>query len=276
MTNKFKLAVCQMEVADNKKENISRALRMIKTVAENNAQVAVLPEMFNCPYDNGKFRAYAEGGEGAETLEAISKAAKEYGLYIVAGSIPELDGGRVYNSSFIFGRKGEVIGRHRKMHLFDVQIAGKLSFKESSTLAPGDRVTVVDTEFCKIGVAICYDIRFPELLRLMALKGAKLVVVPAAFNMVTGPAHWEPLIRIRAVDNQVYMVAASPAQSESASYKAYGNSMVVEPWGGILSRAGYGEEIIYAAIDLDQVDKVRNELPLLEHRRTDIYEIIEK
>jgi omega-amidase len=276
MTDKFKLAVCQMEVADNKNENIQRAVEMIKKAAQNHASIAVLPEMFNCPYDNSKFAEYAESSRDGKTLKAISKIAVESGMYIVAGSIPELDEGKVYNSSFIFDPKGEIIGRHRKIHLFDIQIPGKISFKESSVLAPGDRITVAETEFCKIGVAVCYDMRFPELMRLMALKGAKLIVVPAAFNMVTGPAHWEPLVRIRAVDNQVYMAVASPAQSDKASYKAYGNSMIVEPWGSILSRADYGEEIIYADIDLKQVDKIRSELPLLEHRRTDVYEINEK
>ena len=265
-----------MEVIDNKDSNIKKALEMIKIAAENKSNMVILPEMFNCPYDNSKFREYAEERKNSKTLKAIKESAKELNLYIVAGSIPELEDDNLYNSSFIFDRDGEIIASHRKMHLFDIDIAGKISFKESETLSAGNQITVVDTELCKIGVAICYDIRFPELLRLMALRGAELIVIPGAFNMTTGPAHWETLIRARAIDNQLYVAAASPARNEELSYVAYGNSMVADPWGEIVARAGEKEEIVYANIKLSRVNDVREELPVLNGRRNDIYGLIEK
>ncbi|MEN6294481.1 MAG: carbon-nitrogen hydrolase family protein [Methanobacterium sp.] len=276
MKNQFKLALCQMKVIDNKDSNIQNALGMIRTAALNKSDLVILPEMFNCPYANDKFREYAEEKKNSETLKSISKAAKCLNLYIIAGSIPELDGDKLYNSSFIFNRNGEIIGYHRKMHLFDIDIPGKISFKESDTLSAGNQITLIDTELCKIGVAICYDIRFPELSRLMALEGAELIVIPGAFNMTTGPAHWETLIRGRAIDNQLYVAAASPARNEKLSYVAYGNSMVADPWGDVLARASEKEEVIYADIKLSRIKEIREELPVLNGRREDIYNLIKK
>ncbi|MCZ3367355.1 MULTISPECIES: carbon-nitrogen hydrolase family protein [Methanobacterium] len=276
MKNQFKLALCQMKVIDNKDSNIKNALDMIKTAALTKSDLVILPEMFNCPYDNDKFTEYAEEKKNSKTLKSISKAVKDLNIYIIAGSIPELDGDKLYNSSFIFNRNGDIIGSHRKMHLFDIDIPEKIRFKESETLSAGNQITVIDTELCKIGVAICYDIRFPELSRLMALKGAELIVIPGAFNMTTGPAHWETLIRGRAIDNQLYVAAVSPARNEKLSYVAYGNSMVADPWGKVLARAGEKEEVIYADINLSRVKEIREELPLLNGRREDIYSLIKK
>jgi len=269
--NIFEVAVCQMLVTESKERNIDNAVEMLEIAAENGAQLALLPEMFICPYNSSLFSLYAENMESSKTLSAISNIAKKHNMYIAAGSIPEKYEDHLFNTCFVFDAKGNIIGRHRKTHLFDIDIPGKITFKESDSLSAGDNITVVDTEYCKIAVAICYDIRFPEFIRMAALKGAKLLVVPAAFNMTTGPAHWELLMRTRALDNQLYIAAASPARDETASYIAYGNSMIVDPWGMVLSRAGTGKEIIYMDIDLDEVEKIRMELPLLKHRRTDIY-----
>ena len=276
MEDQFKLALCQMKVIDNKDFNIKNAVDMIKTAAENKSDLVILPEMFNCPYQNEKFKEYGEEKNNSKTLKAISKAAKDSNLYVIAGSIPESDGDNLYNTSFTFNRNGEIIGSHRKMHLFDIDIPEKISFKESDTLSAGNQITLINTELCKIGVAICYDIRFPELLRIMALEGAKLIVVPGAFNMTTGPAHWETLIRTRAIDNQIYVAAASPARNEELSYVAYGNSMVADPWGDVLVRASEKEEMIYACINMSRLKEVREELPLFSGRREDIYQLIEK
>ena len=272
MKDGFKLALCQMNVVDNKDLNVTKAVNMIMDAACH-ADMVVLPEMFNCPYDNSKFREYAESAENSMTLHKISQAAEKAGVYVVAGSIPEVENSKIYNSSFIFRGDGEVIGVHRKLHLFDIDVPGKIAFKESETLTAGNGITVVDTEFCRVGVAICYDVRFPELSRLMTNMGAELVVVPGAFNMTTGPAHWEVLMRARAVDNQVYVAAASPARNENSSYVAYGNSMIVDPWGNTLKRADADETIIYANVDLSKVKDVRDELPLLKNRRKDLYEV---
>ena len=276
MDDIFKIAICQLKVTNDKHANTVKAVDMIKRAKENKAAIVVLPEMFNCPYDNSLFSQFAESEEDGDTLAIISKIAKELGVYIVAGSIPERSEDKIYNTSFIFDGEGKRIGKHRKMHLFDIDVPGKIQFKESEVLSLGNNITVLDTEMCKIGVAICYDMRFPELFRMMTLKGAKLIIIPAAFNMVTGPAHWEPLIRMRALDNQVYVVAASPARDEMASYIAYGNSMVADPWGNIICATDEKEGILYADIDLTIVDKIREELPVLKHRRTDIYDVIEK
>ncbi len=275
MKEQFKLAICQMKVVDDKKLNIDKAVSIIEAAAQNNANLIILPEMFNCPYDIDKFREYAEKREDSKTLKSISKASKKFGVHIIAGSIPELEDEKIYNSSFAFNN-GKFLGLYRKIHLFDINIPDKITFKESEVLTAGNQITVLNTELCKIGIVICYDMRFPELLRLITLKGAKIIIMPGAFNMTTGPAHWETLIRTRAIDNQVYVAAASPARNNNLSYVAYGNSMIVNPWGKVLARAEEKEEIIYANINLNEVEEVREELPLLKNRREDIYEIVEK
>lgn len=275
MKNGFRLALCQMNVTPDKNKNVSKAIAMIHQASTSGADIAVLPEMFSCPYDNSKFKEYSELLNDSSTIKAIAEKAMKNEIYVVAGSIPEQDGSKIYNTCVVLNRQGKIIARHRKMHLFDIDIKGKIRFMESEVLSPGNEITVVDTEFCKIGIAICYDVRFPELSRLMALEGAKVIIIPGAFNMVTGPAHWELLIRTRALDNQVYIAAASPARDISSSYIAYGNSMIASPWGSIVERACENEEIIIADIDLSEVERIRGELPVLKHRRPDIYRIAE-
>lgn len=266
----FKIAICQLKVIDNKKSNIKRAIEMIETSANNGSDLVILPEMFNCPYDNAKFIEYAEKKDESETLNAISNVAKTNNVIVIAGSIPEIDEDKIYNSCFIFNSEGHIIGNYRKIHLFDIDTP-KIRFKESDTISAGDKIGVFDTKLGRIGIAICYDIRFAELIKLLAINDAKLVVIPGAFNMITGPAHWEILIRSRAIDNQIFVAASSPARNEELSYVAYGNSMIVGPWGDILARADEDEEIIYADIDMKIVDRVRNELPIIKNRRDDIY-----
>ena len=163
------------------------------------------------------------------------------------------------------------------MHpIFDIDVSGGQYFKESDTLIAGNDITVFDTEFGKIGVCICYDIRFVELSRIMALEGANIIIVPAAFNMTTGPAHWELSFRARALDNQVYTIGVAPARNQYAEYVSYGNSIVVSPWGEVITRLSEKEEIAFCDIDLNVVDKIRQELPILAHRREDIYTLKRK
>lgn len=268
----MKLALCQMKVGYDKGDNVKKACSMIREAARSGADVIALPEMFNCPYSNKYFREYSETSDG-ETVKTLSELAAELKIYLVGGSIPELKDGKVYNSSFIFDRNGKVIGTHRKVHLFDIDVEGGITFKESDTLTAGSEITVVDTEFCKIGVAICYDVRFPEMARLMALEGAELVILPAAFNMTTGPAHWDLTMRMRALDNQIYFAAVSPARDMQGVYQAYGNSCVADPWGSFAAHMDEKEGILYCNIDFDRIKKVRKELPLLKHRREDIYKL---
>lgn len=273
MKSKFKIGVCQMPIVKDKELNITRARSMIKEAAAGGCRLVVLPEMFNCPYNSSLFPEYAESYPEGNTLKMLSAAAAEERVYLVGGSIPEREEDVIYNTSFIFGPRGDMLAKHQKIHLFDVDLPDGLSFHESRTLGAGKKITVVKTDLCTIGVAVCYDIRFPELIRLMALMGAEVVVLPAAFNMNTGPAHWELLMRTRAVDNQVFIVGASSARDAGASYVSYGNSVIVDPWGKIMAQAGARETILCGEIDLQLLNETRAALPLLKHRRTDIYEL---
>lgn len=269
----LKVGLVQMDICEDKETNIKKAEEMIDQVAEEGAKVVILPEMFNCPYQTSLFPEYAEKEEG-NTWQQLSKWAKEYDIYLVGGSIPEIDEyDKVYNTSYIFNDKGKLIGKHRKMHLFDIDVKGGQTFKESDTLTPGDRVTVFDTPYGKMGVLICYDLRFPELSRLMVQKGAEFIIVPGAFNMTTGPAHWEILFRCRAVDNQVYTLGVAPARNSKSNYISYGNSIIVDPWGKVVDRLGDKEGTLVVNLDLDRIKEVRREVPLLNHLRTDLYEL---
>lgn len=269
---KFKAALLQTKVYDNKEKNIVEAKSLIEKVAKEGADIAVLPEMFCCPYDNSYFKLFSEE-EGGLAYTAMSDAAKDNGIYVVAGTIPELSDDKVYNTAYVFNRSGELIAKHRKMHLFDIDIQGGQYFKESDTFTPGKDVTVFGTEFCKMGIAICYDIRFPELSRLMVSEGAEVIIIPGAFNMTTGPAHWELHFRARALDNQVYAIGVSPARDMEASYHSFANSIVTSPWGNVLNKMDEKEGYLIQEIDLDYLKKVRNELPLLKHIRKDIYNL---
>lgn len=271
----MRVALIQMLVTADKAANLRSACEKIRAAKQAGADIAVLPEMFCCPYENRCFRAYGEEA-GGEVQQTLSRLAAELNLYIVGGSIPELAGENVYNTSFVYGRDGKLLARHRKAHLFDIDVEGGQSFRESDTLSPGNAVTTFETEFGTCGLCICFDLRFEELARCMCLRGAKVLFVPAAFNMTTGPAHWELLFRQRAVDNQCFTVGVSPARDEQASYVAYGNSLAVDPWGTVLCRAGAEETTLLADLDLHRLEAVRKQLPILSARRTDLYEVREK
>jgi len=266
----MKISVLQMPVVVDKSENLAEAERLIKLSVKAGADIAVLPEMFCCPYSNDYFTDYAEP-VGGEIWNFLSKAAKEYSIYLVGGSMPEIDVDKIYNTCFVFNRNGEQIARHRKVHLFNVDIEGGQRFFESETFTAGDDVTVFDTEFGKIGLCICFDLRFPELSRSMTLKGASMVIVPAAFNMTTGPMHWETMFRQRAVDDQLFTVGASPAHNEQGIYVSYANSIVCDPWGRVMARAGFEPEVITAEIDFSEIPSARKQLPLLSARRPEVY-----
>jgi predicted amidohydrolase len=274
--SKIKIALCQMNVIDNKEKNIEKASSMISESANQNADFIVLPEMFNCPYSNDKFIEYGEEEKGSPTLNRISSLAKGNNVYVLAGSIPERENDKLYNTSYLFDRNGRIIAKHRKMHLFDIDVKDKITFKESDVLTAGNEVTIAETEFGKIGIGICYDVRFPELARLMVEEGALVLFYPGAFNLTTGPAHWELLFRSRALDNQAFCVGVAPALNEDASYNSYGHSIIASPWGEIISQADENESLIIAEIDLCEIKKIREELPLLKNKREDLYEVKRK
>ena len=271
----MRIALIQMPVLPDKVKNIQTACGKIREAAKNGADFAVLPEMFCCPYDNSCFAAYGEP-EGGEVQTTLSALAAKLGIYLVGGSLPELAEGRIYNTSYVYGPDGRQLAKHRKAHLFDIDVQGGQRFRESDTLSPGNRITTFETAFGTMGLCICFDLRFEELARCMCLRGAKVLFVPAAFNMTTGPAHWELLFRQRAVDNQCFTVGVSPARDEQGSYVAYGNSIAVDPWGTVLCRAGAEETTLYADLDMDRLEAVRAQLPILSARRTDLYEVREK
>lgn len=269
----IKVANIQMNVSDDKAENFKTVEKYLEIVSKENVDLAMLPEMFNCPYQTSNFPVYAEK-EGDASWRHCSSLAAKYHIYLAAGSMPEKDSeGHVYNTAYVFDRLGNQIGKHRKVHLFDISVKGGQTFKESDTLTPGNQVTVFETEFGAMGICICYDFRFPELSRLMVDKGAKIILVPGAFNMTTGPAHWEILFRNRALDNQVFAMGTAPARNEASGYTSWGHSLVVGPWGNIIEQMDEKEGYIINVLDINQVDKIRNELPLLAHRRRDVYRL---
>lgn len=270
---KIKIAAIQMSTVADKMENVRTVKTYLEKIKDENPDFVILPEMFCCPYQTENFPIYAEK-EGGPVWQQLSGYAKQYGIYLIGGSMPEKDAeGNVYNTSYIFDREGKQIGKHRKVHLFDIDVKGGQTFKESDTLTAGDSDTVFDTEFGKIGVMLCFDIRFPELSRMMVNDGAKVIFVPAAFNMTTGLAHWELSFRTRALDNQIYMVGCAPARDVSAGYISWGHSIVTDPWGRVTDMLDEKKGILLAELDMDYEEQVREELPLLKSRRKDIYQL---
>lgn len=271
MERKLKLAVIQLRTELEQAETMEKAEGRIREAARNGAEIAVLPEMFNCPYAGKYFRKYAALGH-ADTVKELSRWARENGVLLVGGSIPELADGKLYNTCFIFDEEGRQIARHRKVHLFDVDLPG-MRFRESDTFAPGQEITTFETRWGTMGAAICFDVRFPELFRAMARRGAQIIFLPAQFNHKTGPAHWELSLRARAVDNEVFVVGASAAPFENFSYESWGHSMVVDPFGEVLVSCGEEETILYADIDLARIGEVRAQLPTFLHLREELYEV---
>lgn len=270
----MKIAQLQTHVYPESQRNLTQLAALIDKVMTEKPDLITLGEMFQCPYITENFPLYAEE-EGGETWQKLSQLAASHQVYLSAGSVPELADGKVYNTAYVFDRQGRQIAKHRKVHLFDIDVEGGQSFRESDTLSAGDSVTVFNTEFGKVGLCICFDFRFPELGRLMALKGAKLILVPAAFNMTTGPAHWEVMFRSQALNNQCFVAGTSPARDEDFSYVAWGHSLVVSPWGDIIKEADEKEGFQITEIDLSETDRIRGQLPLLSARRTDVYRLDE-
>ncbi|PPR00676.1 hypothetical protein CVT24_000964 [Panaeolus cyanescens] len=290
----FTLALIQLgNIGAVKAENLKHARDMVLKAAKGSTDskkpdIIVLPECFNSPYGHVHFPTYAENigftpgkpynvaETTSESVKMLSAVAKETGTWLVGGSIPERDAtdNNVYNTCTVYNPQGELVATHRKVHLFDIDIPGKIKFKESETLTGGKSMNVFDTG--KVGLGICYDVRFPELGMIAARKGCHILIYPGAFNTTTGPLHWELLQRARAVDNQVFVSMCSPARDMSAGYHAWGHSMVVDPMGRILNEAGEGEEIIYATIDPEVMKETRAGIPVTTQRRFDVYEDVSK
>ena len=270
--NCLRIASVQLAQKGTKQETFAHIRELIDSIPDGAADLVMLPEMWNGPYDSRLFPTFAEP-EGGPSWQFLSELAKERRVFLCGGSIAECDGDRIYNTAYVFDPEGNQIAKHRKMHLFDIDVKGGQRFFESDTLSSGDDVTVFYTPFGKMGLCICYDFRFPELSRLMVDAGARIILVPAAFNMTTGPAHWELLFRQRAVDNQVYTVGTAPARDPDASYRSWGHSIVCSPWGEVLMQMDEAESVAVTELDLDRVEEIRTQLPLLLQRRTDVYRL---
>ncbi|KAI3454172.1 hypothetical protein Pfo_010835 [Paulownia fortunei] len=276
---KFKIGLCQLKVTADKGRNILHARTAVEEAAEKGAKLVVLPEIWNSPYSNDSFPVYAEdidaGFDASPSTAMLSEIARLLHITIIGGSIPERSGDKLYNTCCVFGPDGKLKAKHRKIHLFDIDIPGKITFKESKTLTAGETPTTVDTEVGRIGIGICYDIRFQELAMLYAARGAQLICYPGAFNMTTGPLHWELLQRARAVDNQLYVATCSPARDAAAGYIAWGHSTLVGPFGEVLATTEHDEVIIISEIDYSQIELRRTNLPLEKQRRGDLYQLVD-
>ncbi|XP_004925046.1 omega-amidase NIT2 isoform X2 [Bombyx mori] len=269
----FKIALIQLSVGPDKSKNIAQAVKEIHLAKEKGAQLVALPECFNSPYGTKYFDEYAEEVPSGETSRALSKAAAEAGVCVVGGTVPERYEKKLYNTCTVWDDTGKLLAQHRKMHLFDIDIPNKITFKESEVLSAGDKITSFDFLGSKIGIGICYDLRFPEMAHLMAKEGCSLLIYPGAFNMTTGPRHWELLGRARATDQQLWVALVSPARDSAAGYVAWGHSLLVDPWGQVVEQLDHEPGVLLADVDLKVVDEVRSQIPIRKQRRTDIYDI---
>jgi len=258
-------------VGKDKALNLNNAIKAIEECVTKGANIVCLPEMFNCPYSNDSFGPYSEAIPNGSVCQQLLQTAKNNNVYIVGGSIPEKLDSKLYNTSMVFDTSGKMIAKHQKLHLFDIDIPGQITFKESETLTAGDSLTMFDTKYGKIGVGICYDIRFAEMAMSMRAAGCKLLIYPGAFNMTTGPAHWELLARSRALDNQCFVAITSPSRNPDSTYQAWGHSTVVNPWGEVIATTDHNPGIVMTDVDLSKVEEIRGNIPISKQRRYDVY-----
>ena len=263
----------QMWCGDDRAENLDRADSLVGAAAGDGAELVVLPEMFAVLGGNAAMRAAAEPLHGP-TLEWAASLATGHGIHLVAGSFVERDGDELFNTSPLLGPDGALVAVYRKVHLFDVGVAGAAS-RESDTFSagPGPVVASLGVDGPGLGLTVCYDLRFPELYRIEALMGARMVAVPSAFTRATGEPHWELLLRARAVEDQIGVVAAAQWGTSPDGIVRHGHSLVVDPWGRVLADAGpEGDGVAIADLDPDEIDAVRDRLPSLANRQPRAYE----
>ena len=261
-------AAIQMTAGPDKATNLECAERLVRAAAARGAALVALPEVFNW---RGKRTEQADAAETLDgpSLALTSRLARELRIHLLAGSITEQAPGQVrcYNTSVLLGPDGGQIAVYRKIHLFDIDLPGRVTVRESDSKVGGAEPVTAPTPLGAIGLSICYDLRFPELYRRLTFAGARLIAVPSAFTFPTGEAHWEPLLRARAIENQAYVIAPAEFGPNIYGYSDYGNSMIVDPWGRVIARAADQEGVVLAPIDLDYQDRVRRELPALRHVR---------
>jgi len=265
---RFVAACVQMRSGDDKTHNVAAAVAHVETAAAAGAQLVVLPETFSWRGPAARDQDEAEPLAGP-TLARLADVARRLRVTLVAGSILERagDGASPFNTSVVLGPDGRTLASYRKVHLFDVAIPGKVEVRESARRGRGGDVICVDAGIARLGLSVCYDLRFPELYRALTRAGAELLCVPSAFTFPTGAAHWEVLLRARAIENQCWLLAANQHGPSGLGHADYGHSMIVDPWGTVVACASDGERVITAEIDLGLLAKVRREMPCLEHAR---------
>lgn len=275
----FTIGMIQIKVLNDKSSNLKRAEEMISnTMRLYNPQIIILPEYFQTPTNLKGLENYVEDGDNSETLNFLKEQAIKYNIDIIGGTIPAYFGDKtkIYNTCFCVNNKGVLKCTFKKLHLFDINIPGQITFTESKKITRGDSFGIFETEYAKIGIGICYDIRFPEYALLLRKEhNIDMLVYPAAFNTVTGPIYWEILARSRAIDNQVYVALCSPSRNydNPDDYQAYGHSILVDPSGAVVTTTGIEEAIVYSKIDLSRNDQIRNSLPTWKQRRWDMYNL---
>jgi deaminated glutathione amidase len=273
MADRLRIACVQLNASPSKPDNLERAERLVARAAATGADVVVLPEKWNAIGPADFLRENAESLEGGETVEAISGWAREHGITLVGGSIAERREGRekLSNTCVVFDPDGEIAGVYRKIHMFDVEVDGQV-YRESEAEEPGEDTITCDIEGWRVGLTICYDLRFPELYRILAVEGAELVTVPAAFTLFTGKDHWELLVRARAVENQCYVAAANQWGTHGEGKASFGRSLIVDPWGVVLAQALDDDTVIFAELDRPHLERIRHTLPSLANRQPAAYQ----
>jgi len=272
MPDRIRVACVQMTSRRDKAANLETAERLLAQSAATGADVVVLPEKWNAIGDADVLHGAAEPLEQGESVEAMAAWARLHGVTLVGGSITERRDGRakLSNTSLVFDPDGNLVAVYRKIHLFDVEVGG-VTYLESEAEEPGDEPVVVDVEGWRIGLSVCYDVRFPELYRILALDGAELLTVPAHFTTPTGKDHWHVLLRARAIENQAYVAAAAQVGETLPGKPAYGRSLVADPWGTVLAQAPDVETVVTAELDRAQLRAIRAKLPSLANRQPDAY-----
>lgn len=258
----MKLTTIQQTVYETKEANIAHIESLLSEPL--GTDVIVLPEMCLSPYQNDLFSGNAIE-EGDDIFRRFAKLAKHQHAYLIAGSVPERRNGKLYNTTFVFDRTGQLCARYAKIHLFSITYPDGKTYDESELLSPGTEVVTLTTDVGTIGLLICFDIRYPILARTLRQKGAEILIVPAAFNTYTGPHHWELAFRARAVDNQVFTVGVSPSTSSTGKYHYYGHSIVVDPFGTIQYQAKQKEEMNTIELDMNDITKIRKAFPIISN-----------
>jgi predicted amidohydrolase len=261
-------AAIQMTSGAEKSANVATAVRLVRSAHALGARFVGLPENFAWMGSEAERGSAAEALEGP-TLSTFAQLARELGLTLLAGSVLEAGapGGRLYNTSVLFGPDGERLGTYRKIHLFDVEVGDGQTYRESAAVAPGTEGVVANTAFGKVGMSVCYDLRFPELYRAASSAGATVLTVPSAFTLATGKDHWEVLLRARAIENQCHVLAPAQWGKHPKERMTWGHAMLVDPWGLVIARASEGEGLALGPIDDQLTARIRRNLPALTHRR---------